>query len=299
MKRSSVQQLAATMALLALGCGGCSSGGSGPADPVSEPQVADVRVITQESQIRLPFDAYNLTVEQRVQYDRANYLLTKQCMERFGVPFTEPLQNPTVYNDMNNDRLFGLFNIQVARQYGFQAPPDPKAAAAERQYHWNPSPAEQAVLGSADSPNSQFEDQNGDPVPEGGCAGEALRRLSFFVPSTSPVDSHELYTRAIADSRTQAAFQSWSKCMASRGFDYESPIDIFEKSWNRPVTPVEVDTAVAHVQCAKSTNMVGIWVSVLSAYQDRAIEENPEYYANEQQHNLDMMEAAAAAINGQ
>jgi hypothetical protein len=291
--------MSAVLVTAALGVASCGAGGESDPPSSSEPRVATFRVITQESQIKLPLDAYELTRDQRVQQSDAQYLLTRACMERFGVPFTQPRQPASAFLDLNNDRKFGLFNAQVAEQYGFQPPPDPSSEEAETE--WSPSPQELAVLDPGSSASRQVAapvDVNGDPVPKGGCVGESLRRIDFQPNDNPQVDSHELYVRAQADSRTRKGFERWSTCMAAKGFDYDSPIDVIDKTWPQPVSPLEIKTAVAHVDCAKTTNMVGTWVSVLAAYQQRAIEQKPEYFATLQARNEKMVRAAAAALSG-
>ena len=89
--------------------------------------------------------------------------------------------------------------------------------------------------------------------------------------------------------------------MKKRGYDYTSPPQLFQTDWNRShgVSQEEVKVAVAHVKCAVSTNMVGIWETVLTAYQNRAIAQNPDYFATLQKHDSEMDSAAAKILSGQ
>jgi hypothetical protein len=120
-------------------------------------------------------------------------------------------------------------------------------------------------------------------VPAGGCHGEAQRRLAFVDPSTKQaVDDYlpqglslESFQRSQDDSRVQAAYADWSSCMRAKGHDYPKPLDPYGDPKLRPAGSArERHTATDDVACKKSTNLVGRWYAVESAYQTAQIHDH-------------------------
>ncbi len=213
-------------------------------------------------------------------------------MDRFGVDFTEPPVSMSSYDDLSNDRRFGLFNRKVAAEYGFHPPPDRAAERAEHRYNWNPNKQELALLEPDEhvAAAGKLRDTTGERVPTGGCVAEALRALEVDTLPALPVDRHDLYISAIRDSRTGTAFNDWATCMGPKGYEFGSPIEVFNIPWDGPVSDGERAMARSHVDCAISTNMVGRWVSVLAAWERRAIGENAEQFRILRTSNFALMD---------
>jgi len=84
---------------------------------------------------------------------------------------------------------------------------------------------------------------------------------------------------ALNDSRYLPILALWSACMRDKGFDYPDPrTAAFDQQWNANqktglgVTPQEIATAVADMDCKISTNLVGWAVAVQSAYDQAYID---------------------------
>ncbi|MFB7943829.1 hypothetical protein ACFC6L_02815 [Kitasatospora phosalacinea] len=225
----------------------------------------------------LPLDAYRLTTDQRYAVSRARVPLVISCMKRFGFDVEAPvLTRRADLGGGPNGRRYGVSDLARARSNGFHL------LASEQQ-----SLPEQGELSPAASAIMFGEGQQsvgGQPVPEGGCAGEANRLLRKDGPEISDTDyagTLALESDALAkkDSRLVKAFDEWSSCMKGKGFAYRTPMDP-ENDQNflgtPAATPQEISAAVADVECKESTNVIGIWVAVDTAYQKRAIEQHAQ-----------------------
>lgn len=282
---------AVTALVLAVLVGSASACGGGAGAAPQEPRLTTVAQVARESQIVLPADAYVLDGRQRLLLARAQHVLVRRCVERVGERYTEPEQAADAYLSINNDRRFGLFDLQVARRLGFHAPDTADPEADRRRDAWQPSVGErEALRGSATDPR----------IPAGGCYGEAARALQPREGVQEPTtELHSLYEQAITDSRTEQAFADWSACMRQRGFDYADPPTLFSVPWSRSVTRHERSTAIAHVRCAVSTNLVGRWIAVLGAYQEREIRAHREFFDQLRDANAELVARARSILDGQ
>jgi hypothetical protein len=112
-------------------------------------------------------------------------------------------------------------------------------------------------------------------VPDGGCIGEADRRLAGLAPAGADprlgnrlqLESFQVSKR---DGRVRDAFRAWSACMRRAGYEYATPLTVAgdpQFAGNRP-SQREIAVARADVSCKASTNVIGIWFTVESAYQN-------------------------------
>lgn len=317
--------LAAVAALLLL-VGGCdvASGDTAespsPRAPVAEPVISAIPVIESTAAIRLPLDAYELTYDERAAVALTEARLVRACAARFGVNFDIPADQVLANAigagtyDTNKSRhahRYGHNDIAVVREHGYLVPPGlPGQPSGEwidpitnDPYIWvvmnglepGPQPPELGgasgrLEGSYPTGLERPSDIDGDPLPQGGCAGEAASVLSgdgevyddIYVENLND----EPYFLALEDSRVAAVTEAWSACMAEKGYDYDAPEDAsIDPAWfavgpdgtidesQRP-KPEEIVTAVADVECQQSVNYLGVHVTVESAYQEQLIEEH-------------------------
>lgn len=278
----------ATLLLMA-----CTSGSGSEAEP--EPEVGPTPTVTSAAQLRPPLDAYRITRKDYIALQRAAWLLTRDCVRRFGGEYTQP-ESAVVANlpgfENDNDRRYGLFDPDSAAKRGYNVPPsdtgvsepgggdgtDPQAGKSDG---WNPSAAElllvRGVSAGADTPT----DANGKPLPKGGCAGEADRTLAKDVkkPANDKLGgelSIQAHKRSEADSRVRAVMKRWSDCMARGGFTYQTVWEPNDYPWPVVAGETEKATAAADVRCKRETNLVGVWYAVETAYQRRLIDDNAE-----------------------
>ncbi|HET8971650.1 MAG TPA: hypothetical protein VFN19_11355, partial [Candidatus Nanopelagicales bacterium] len=175
----------------------------------------------------------------------------------------------------------------VASTFGYH-PPAPAGDPAQgdlRSSGWNPSPAELLIATGQDENGEPVADRpmdnDGNPLPDGGCAGEADRALTGGKTIDTDLIARLLdegWSSAEADSRTQSAMAHWSACMQSAGYEFTSPWAANNEYADMSLSPAEVVQARADVACRHSTNLVGIWNAVEKAYEDELIAQHRTEY---------------------
>ncbi|MEV7028097.1 hypothetical protein AB0O00_39010, partial [Kitasatospora sp. NPDC093558] len=135
--------------------------------------------------------------------------------------------------------------------------------------------------GGKPAPGSAAEFQ-GKGLPPGGCIGAAQKELTSHGGTGRDADvavgvNYEGFERSTADPRVKAVFQDWSHCMGERGYTYATPGDALKDSrWPATTTPSaeEIATATADVECKARTNVVGVWFTVETAYENELIRQH-------------------------
>ncbi|GLY79256.1 hypothetical protein [Actinoallomurus iriomotensis] len=91
-----------------------------------------------------------------------------------------------------------------------------------------------------------------------------------------------------SDPQVLDVFEKWSACMAQKGYHYAEPQDASKDGrWKdsgqstaeaikAEVTPAEIQTAIAEVECVRKTNMLGISFAIEAEYEKKDIEKNAE-----------------------
>jgi hypothetical protein len=258
--------------LLALAIAGVSVSACFSTDPASrpaapgEPKVAAIPVMTGSSG-RLPLQDYSLSAGQIQQTDRARLVLIDHCMRRFGFRYHRELPKPP-HGSTDLGRRYGLTDLALAARNGYRltAPKAPKRPEL--------SAVEDAVLLGGGAPAV-----GAVTVPRGGCLDEANRRLDAKAPPGADIQlgqrmMFDSFTRSQQDSRVKQAFTTWNRCMAESGYHYPSPLAPFGDRTLQQDAKRGVQVATADVRCKQRSNVVGIWFTVESAYQQRMIEQN-------------------------
>lgn len=244
-----------------------------------------------------------MSTDRIVQTGQALNLLKKQCLSRFGLQ-TQALPAATVTQGSAHTRRYGTpASLEVAQKYGFHMPQgDPRALTANQMVR-QPTAVTEVLRGMKEGSSEPVTTYNGMKVPEGGCAGEAQRKLAngkedrVGHAETAAAIKARSFEVAKNDPRVIAAEKKWAGCMAGKGYSvYKSPFDaIGDRKWSAPkATSEEIETAVASWTCGKESNVVGTWVAVETAYQQDQIEENAETLKEEQK----TQESDAKRING-
>jgi hypothetical protein len=267
--------LAAVAAALVCGCGIALSAsgepGSGP------PAIGAVRAVGSGADIVLPFDAYRHTATEVNVIERATALLARDCLGRFGHDWTPPTTDAVDTSRPAAGGRYGIVDAAEVARLGYHAPVPPDRPA-------QPQPSLDVLMVYTGKGASNV---GGRPVPEGGCVGEARRRLEEGVPTAMPGAAfaeldRELYLTAQADERVQRLMAGWRGCMAESGRQYA---DVWAANddvrWSSPEpTPEEIAAAKADLACRTRTGLAGTWLAVETAYQQRAIKErSPEFDA--------------------
>jgi hypothetical protein len=255
--------LAVAVTVLA-GCGGAAK------DDDGEPRLGRTLQVADTRQLSLPLDAYQPSPATTRTLNQARIGLFVECMRQFGFRLQPP--QPTGTPPATNEGRYGLADEREAQRSGYHParvgrPPQASGPAM--------SPAAQAVANGTG--------QRVAGLPEGGCLAEARRRLAEGGPTPPDPElvdklKSDSYARSQQDSRMRRAITAWSACMRRAGYDYADPMKANDDPAFQSERPsaAEIAVATADVRCKREVNLVGIWATVESAYQQRFIDRNPE-----------------------
>jgi len=243
----------------------------------AEPRVDSILNITDSRDISLPLDAYVQDFAERQTVLRAEYALTKSCVEQFGFQFAAPAwdKSPAAVPNAGQPahyRLYGLLDEDHAKQMGYHSygeNPASEAAYADKEL-----PRDYYNVVAAKFGGGVF---NGKTIPDGGCLGAAQREVEGATDLSMPVQlAFDAWTAAKSDSRVVAGFAKWNMCMAGSGYHYSTPMEANnDPKWSgEKASADEIAVAVADVNCKKTTNLVGIRMAVDAAYQREAISQH-------------------------
>ena len=232
------------------------------------------------AQLRLPVEDYLPTVAQKDRLARARVALIRACMARFGFAYEVTPVPSDRYGPVSlTDRRYGITDLALARTFGYGLGPRDPAGIVR------PDPPRLGADGQNVLTGQGRSVVAGLVVPDGGCIGEADRALTGSAAAVAHLGQGsrlqvESFTMSRADSRVRDALDSWSVCMAAAGYRYADPLAASaDPAFNGPLDQQQVDVAVADVVCKASTNVTGIWFTVESAYQRRAIEADRTAFA--------------------
>ncbi|GAA0584810.1 hypothetical protein GCM10010172_82250 [Paractinoplanes ferrugineus] len=264
----------AIIALVIPTAGACTK--SPASNDSAEPAIGTIPVVRTDADIVLPLDPYIQTTEQRISMTAAATIIGRDCMKRFGLSWPAA---PTGGSDNRplNARRYWIIEPATAKSLGYHAPVSKPTAGDDRPADFKADKTAMNVW--AGLGERTF---GGQPVPEGGCAGEAMRQITKGAPKADPKIAETLtmqtYKRMMADSRVTRVFGEWSKCMKEQGFDYPDPGAASEDlRWQSGATSDrEIGTAVADVTCKTRTNTAGTMLAVEAAYQRRALDEHAD-----------------------
>lgn len=200
----------------------------------------------------LPLDDYfglNYAVS-----DYAEALLIKQCMtgRGFAYPTGRPQQMDPPPSPTENDTYRGLFDPQIAAQYGYGGP---EVAAPESSL----TEQERVALASEEG-QSAFQE----------CIDKARQELPL-PPDRGLVESLSVaaYNSAAETAEVRKAAQRWKQCMAPAGISdlpddpIQMPTESLRAQWGessqgedptyRPPTAEEITVAVMDAECRESS----------------------------------------------
>ncbi len=243
----------------------------------AEPRVDSIPTITDWRDISLPLDAYVQDFAERQTVLRAEYVLTKRCVEQFGFQFAAPAWDKSPADVPNagqpvHYRLYGLLDEDHAKLMGYHSYGE--RLASEAAYADKELPRDYYNVVAARFGGGVF---NGKTIPDGGCFGAAQREVEGATDLSLPVQlTFDAWTASKSDSRVVAAFAKWSMCMAGSGYHYSTPMEANnDPTWSgEKASAEEIAVAVADVNCKKTTNLVGIRMAVDAAYQREAISQH-------------------------
>ncbi|MFJ7942180.1 hypothetical protein ACIQ6K_00710 [Streptomyces sp. NPDC096354] len=268
--------LGAGMVVPVLAIAGCSSGSDKSGnESVQEPTISSFPRVENPKTLSFPLDKYRLLTdnENRRTVGSALKTLRTDCMGRFGFEFHDA--EPAAPVEFNHERLYGVADRRTARIYGYH---NPRGGVAQSKAQSNLTASAEAVL------VGEVKAYKGAAVPEGGCAGYAVRKVHAGGPGMTSADSQlpdrliaEASLRTQKDSRVSRVFERWSECMKDSGYRYDSPTAVLRDArfaQSAQPTQEEIGTAAADVECKSKNNVIGVWSTVEAAYQRRLVEDN-------------------------
>ncbi|WP_261556695.1 hypothetical protein [Frankia tisae] len=258
----------AALALAAALVAGC--GNPRPAAPAAV-SAGSPPVVLDGAALHLPLDRYLLGPHESAAVAQAYRALLDQCTRRFGLPDPQLRTADANLPATLNERRYGITDAALAATAGYRV-------AKPRPVSNSPTPA-----GSTAPPDPRTLDiltgrhpgaVDGRPIPDGGCSGEAKRRLNAGAPGGTDLDlaqrlSQTSYFASGRDRRVQDVQRAWSACMRTHGLRYASPLAAAADPRFRtgPVSTTETAVAATDIACKKKTNLVGVWFSVESELQ--------------------------------
>ncbi|MGW1158177.1 hypothetical protein ACWD48_08085 [Streptomyces sp. NPDC002519] len=277
----------------------CAATGTEGSRAGGEPRVTATPVMLRTAGASFPLDAYEATPEQHDVLLKAQGVLTRRCMARFGFSY-QPPEQPTASTGESNARVFGLTDMAAASRYGYQ---NPRAANPPVKQGTNSlTKAEELALGGednvrpADMPFSQEEAErtggskvtfNEKHVPVGGCNRESF--LKLYAPKADAVDMlfvfnlrSEADSKAREDSRVRQVDKRWTECMAKAGYTVTDPVNPTRElgiTESDLAGPKAITAAKADVGCKQKVNLVGVHYAVANAYQRQLIDKNAQTLA--------------------
>lgn len=319
--------------LAAIVLGGCSSSGSaagslsgsasGPAQdaaPVDRSHwPAETPTSGPAKGLELPLEAYLPSYADQVTVDTALRTLEKRCMAEYGltVDLPRPGANPPPYsNAIGIERRYGITDRAQAEKYGYGVPKEQtrslesgeeKLSGIEVEVltgHTKPdlSPPKGAEGDGSyvSGPNTKpaRAEYRGRKLREGGCAGEAKRRLGVNEEDAGLVE--RLASTSLSESRSAKpvgkALKDWSACMKKRGRAAADPYRAMEQAYAKGdgTTQDAIELALDDIDCKERTRLVEVWSAQESKVQKRLIEENKDQLTAVRKRMGEVLAAAKA-----
>ncbi|RFA06775.1 hypothetical protein B7R21_18550 [Subtercola boreus] len=254
--------LSATVSLMLTGCA------------ASPPASADLRAAGIEPALPDPLAAYAQPAEAITKITQAVDILTTECFTRFGMTYRSAQDYDQVRESFKiaDQRLYGITDLAVADVWGYMPAPSPDPA--EPWYDEIATDQYQLVLaGVVNNQRPTPEDQklspgtvNGQPVPAGGCLGQARVEITGTIDTAPPTGrdlAMSLHSQAWFDAwndpSTTAAKADWAACMAAAGYNRTDPVtDDLDLSNEIGVRASSEDVAQAttDIQCKTRTDFI-------------------------------------------
>lgn len=236
------------------------------------------------------------------QISKAREALVDRCLRSFGfepkpVPDLPPL-GPSTLTDLR----YGIHDAGAAAKWGYKTDPEQQAAydavVAQGVVGEHSHPDEPAVL------NGDVRTYHGKKVPEGGCSGEANRKISgegSYYSKFAEGLGNAAWTKAKREPEVVKAFKAWSGCMKQEGYTYAEPMDAHEDPlFATPTSSAdEITVARADVSCRDEHGVNRVWFEAESRLQRAAIEQNAERLDEEKKRLVDSVRNAAEILGAE
>lgn len=239
--------------------------------------------------IVLPLEAYEQVASQEQDTGLAAFgLLVQRCMQAKGFSYEvapQPSDSLAQLHALENQPA-GLTSLAQAKAYGYGKPGDlyvpsgrdglsvfsldlPRGMSM-RALPRHPAWASALLGGDAPgAPPSAWQRR--------GCYQTVQAQLTHRTSRlTDPVPALAAQAAqwAQSDPRVLATQRSWSRCMAARGYSYQTPLQPQTHRWPKTPTPAEIATATADVTCKARVNLPNTVLTIEAAYQQALLAQN-------------------------
>lgn len=259
----------------------------------------------------LPIEQYMLVGRDLYAVLAAQAILAQQCMAKQGFSIQIPAPAPLakLQLDLTYRRYGAPVSLADAQEHGFRIPPGDRSpeTPAIVSFRQSITPAEVTALqGSPSSPVPS------DPRYDDGCLGVADRQLMEGATAIKrgglepPMFVRELNLdpRATDSPTVKADVKVFTACMAAAGYSgMDSPLDIpaqFKNAttYQGPVSAAQISAAVTEFNCRQSSGVEEAMRAAEVAFELKAIDANPEKFAQVKQELNDVVRRATTIVAG-
>ncbi|MFG2291838.1 hypothetical protein [Streptomyces sp. NPDC048603] len=246
-----------------------------------------VRDVVTEADIVLPVSAYLFTPEQQAQVDSAHSRLAADCMKRFG--FDWPVKKAEPSKAVN--RRYGVVSEKLAAEHGYHVIPsaDDREHAEGVVSSGTKLPSEAyMVYGAKGGKTGAGGSYQGKDIPQGGCIGEAGRKLGLDKvqdPSKGKIGllsiDYSSFGRAQETPEFKKAQDDWAACMKKSGYQHTAflqPVEKYAPQGNS-ASPEEKIVARADVRCKQETRLATVLLRAEAKIQNDYIDQNAAGFA--------------------
>jgi hypothetical protein len=222
-------------------------------------------------------------------------------MKGFGFSWRPAADLPRLGGKTLVDWRYGVHDMALAKERGYKPAAD-EQEAYDRAVEAGALDGTSGTGTGAQALEGGIKKVGGKPVPEGGCLGEADRKVSAGAAKTTIAQtiSNETFAQSQQIPGVVKAFKAWSDCMKRSGFHYARPLDASDDpQFGSPsVTPLEIRTATADISCRDKTKVAKIWFDAEVAMQNDEIESGAEQLNGERKSLNEAVKKAADVIAG-
>ncbi|KOG12503.1 MULTISPECIES: hypothetical protein [Streptomyces] len=264
------------------------------------------REVVTEADIVLPVSAYFLTPEQQALVDTAHSTLASDCMKRFG--FDWPVTKAEPVKAVS--RRYGVVSEKVAAEHGYHVIPlagDDHARGAVSGKAKLP-PEAYMVFGAKGPKGGQAGSggsYRGKDIPEGGCVGEAQRKLGLEKvqnPEKGKIGLLSIDFSSFEQAQRMPEFikvqDAWVSCMKKAGYQHAAFLQPGEKFTlqGNSASPQEKAAAKADVKCKQDTKLATVLLRLETQIQNDYIEQNAAGFAEIKKDQGAVIKSANAAL---
>jgi hypothetical protein len=269
---------------------GAAAHGAGVAG-TGRPQITagPIPAASSRQPIVLPLEAYEQIASLEQDTGLAAFgLLVQRCMQAKGFSYDVAPQPSTSLAQLRavENQPAGLTSLARAKAHGYGKPADVTVPTGRNGLsvfslelpHGMPMRAlnhhaawASALLGgdAPGAPPSAWQQR--------GCYQTVQAQLTHRTSRlTDPVPAlaAQAAQQAQSDPRVLTTQRAWSRCMAARGYRYQTPPQPMARRWPKTPTPAEIATATADVTCKAQVNLPNTVLAIEAAYQQALLAQN-------------------------